>query len=183
MGPPVPKLNSSFLLGIQRATLWQAESSEEIILIAKAITLNTKHDIWIKSRRKEILGTKKPQQYEVLKCSPACLYVVFCTVTIKMTRLFYTFHIQATCFDFVALGESLEKPILLKALPFLLLLLWTGKKKGKKDWARSMLQKQSNVHVGCLLVPALCGLGGGLALPLQPPGEALALAVWTGAHW
>lgn len=132
MGPPVPKLNSSFLLGIQRATLWQAESSEEIILIAKAITLNTKHDIWIKSRRKEILGTKKPHQYEVLKCSPACLYVVFCTVTIKMTRLFYTFHIQATCFDFVALGESLEKPILLKALPFLLLLLWTGKKKEKK---------------------------------------------------
>lgn len=40
-----------------------------------------------------------------------------------------------------------------------------------------MLQKQSNVHVGCLLVPVLCGLGGGLALPLQPPGEALALAV------
>lgn len=54
---------------------------------------------------------------------------MFCTVTIKMTRLFYTFQAQATCFDFVALGESLEKLILLKALPFLLFLLRSLKKR------------------------------------------------------
>lgn len=81
--------------------------------------LNTKHDKWIKTRRKEPLAEKK-KLYEVLKCSLACIYAVFCTVTIKMTQLFYTFQAQATCFDFVALGESLKKLILLKALPFLL---------------------------------------------------------------
>jgi len=58
----------------------------------------------------------------------ACIYAVFCTVTIKLTRLFYTFQAQATCFDFVTLGESLEKLILLKALPFLLFLLRSLKK-------------------------------------------------------
>lgn len=46
-----------------------------------------------------------------------------------MTWLFYTFQAQATCFDFVALGESLEKLILLKALPFLLFLLRSLKKR------------------------------------------------------
>lgn len=34
--------------------------------------------------------------------------------------MFYTFQAQATCFDFVALGESLEKLILLKAFLFFL---------------------------------------------------------------
>lgn len=34
--------------------------------------------------------------------------------------MFYTFQAQATCFDFVVPGESLEKLILLKALLFLL---------------------------------------------------------------
>lgn len=81
----------------------------------------------------------KKKLYEVLKCSLACIYAVFCTVTIKMTWLFYTFQAQATCFDFVALGESLEKLILLKALPFLLFLLRSLKK--KKAWVRYVLQK------------------------------------------
>lgn len=79
-----------------------------------------------KNQKKEASSWKKKKKkklYEILKRSLACIYAVFCTVTIKMTWLFYTFQVQATCFDFVALGESLEKLILLKALPFLLFLL------------------------------------------------------------
>lgn len=102
----------------------------------------------------------KKKLYEVLKCSLACIYAVFCTVTIKMTWLFYTFQAQATCFDFVALGESLEKLILLKALPFLLFLLRSLKK--RLGWDTCCKNKIMCMFTVARSLPC-ASLGSGLA--------------------
>lgn len=68
------------------ATLWLAERSEENCLIAKAIMLNTNHDMRVKEQEKGASSCpKKKNLCEILKCTLACIYAVFCTVTIKMT--------------------------------------------------------------------------------------------------
>lgn len=102
------------------ATLWLAEHSEEICLIAKAIMLNTNHDTRVKEQEKGASSCpKKKKTLWDFKMYP-CMHICSVLYSNHKNDMFYTFQAQATCFDFVALGESLEKLILLKALLFLL---------------------------------------------------------------
>lgn len=111
-------LTPPFFWEYKGATLWLAECSEEICLIAKAIRLNTNHDTWIKEREKGASSCITKKALWDFKMFP-CMHICSVLYSNHKTDMFYTFQAQATCFDFVALGESLEKVILLKALLFL----------------------------------------------------------------